>query len=48
MKMRQVPLSLILFPLPSSGLMKWDEGERKMTSHIVEEKHLVVAVYLYV
>jgi hypothetical protein len=28
MKMRQIPLSLILFPLPSPGLMKWEEEER--------------------
>ena len=34
MKMTQIPLSLILFPLPSlpsPGLMGWEE-ERKMTS----------------
>jgi hypothetical protein len=46
MEMRQIPLSLILFPLPSPGLMGWEE-ERKMASHNIEEKHLVVAVYLY-
>jgi len=48
MEIGQIPLSLILFPLPSPGLMKWEEEERKMTSHNIEEKHLVVAVYLYV
>ena len=48
MEMGQIPLTLILIPLPSPGLMKWEEEERKMTSHNVGEKHLVVAVYLYV
>jgi hypothetical protein len=45
--MRQIPLTLILI-LPSPGLMGWEEEEKKMASQNVEEKHLMVAVYLCV
>jgi hypothetical protein len=47
-EMGQIPLTLILILLPSPGLMEWEEEEKKMASQDIEEKHLVVAVYLCV